>query len=350
MDAMLKQNLIAALQNQPIANFSAEEVNAAAINGIFEAAGLSKDASIRELSRSIGAFDLVLEAIDEILPIKVQNTLGQFAEVRTFARDAEVVFKIDKIGTRRAKLTISKGSRAGIYKAARLGSKTFSLDTMTYTVAVYTTLEEILLGTVSLAEFFNNILEGFEEIVYKETFNALAAGSTIGYNGFGGAVQGSGVNQQANSTNPSITTTKANLGAALDQVIPVVKQYGQPVIFGSYDKLAAIYNPLAATPGHPNSVDSLDIRNYGFVQVYKGIKVVELPNYLVDETNSTWFYDTKYVFVIPTGAKPVKIALKGEMYIQKNQQATGGEKWEVHKIMGVGVAMANNYAVIEING
>ena len=45
-----------------------------------------------------------------------------------------------------------------------------------------------------------------------------------------------------------------------------------------------------------------------------------------------------------------KLNTASDMFIQKNQQATGGEKWEVHKIMGVGVAMANNYAVIEING
>ena len=39
-----------------------------------------------------------------------------------------------------------------------------------------------------------------------------------------------------------------------------------------------------------------------FVQLYKGSKVVELPNYLVDN-NDEWFYDPKYVFVLPSGIK-----------------------------------------------
>ena len=55
------------------------------------------------------------------------------------------------------------------------------------------------------------------------------------------------------------------------------------------------------------------------------------------------------VFVLPSGVKPVKVALKGEMYIQKNQQAVGSEKWEAHKLLGVGVAMANNFAVITVS-
>jgi hypothetical protein len=83
--------------------------------------------------------------------------------------------------------------------------------------------------------------------------------------------------------------------------------------------------------------------------MYKGVRVVELPNYLVDNSNDEWFYDPSYVFVIPSGVKPVKIALKGELQIQRNAHAVGSEKWEAHKLIGVGLAMANNYAVIQVN-
>ena len=51
---------------------------------------------------------------------------------------------------------------------------------------------------------------------------------------------------------------------------------------------------------------------------------------------------------MPSDVKPVKVALKGEMYIQKNVQAVGSEKWEAHKLVGVGVAMANSFAVITV--
>ena len=178
MEKELKLGIIAALENKPSANFSAEDVNDAAVNAIMKACGLNKDSSAREIrAKEDMAFALIEEAVDEILPKKLEQVLGEFAEIRTFARDAEVVFNIEKIGKRRAKLTISKGARGGIYRAARLDSKYFSPSTSVVTASVYVTLEEIILGTASLGDLYNNILEGFEEIIYKDVFNALATGA-----------------------------------------------------------------------------------------------------------------------------------------------------------------------------
>ena len=334
MNKELKQVLIAALNGVPAtANFSAEETDRAAINAMLKEIGIDENSTSREIrAKEDLAFALIEEAVDEILPKKLESVLGEFAEVKQFARDAEVVFNIEKIGKNRAKLTISKGARGGIYRAAKLDSKYFSVNTTIQTVAVYVTLEEIILGTMSLAELYSNILEGFQEIVYKDVFNALASGQAVaGYDRIG---------------HDSPTTVKSNLGAAIDKVMPYVKQYGIPTIFGSYQALANISNEAATN--HPELMDSADRRNYGYIQVYKGSKIVELPNYLVDNGNDEWFYDPAYVFVLPSGAKPVKVALKGDLTLIRNTQATGGEKWEAHKLIGVGVAMANNYAVVKV--
>ena len=332
MNKELKLGLVAALENRPSASFSAEEVNEAAVKAIMAECGLDENSSARDF-RAVEdkAFALIEEAIDTTLSKKLEEVLGEFAEVRQFARDAEVVFNIEKIGKNRAKLTIAKGARGGIYRVAKLDKKWFSPSTSVETVAVYVTLEEIILGTMSLSELYNNVLEGFEEKIYKEVFNALAAGQSAAGTGY-----------NAITTN----TTKATLGSAIDSVLPVVKAYGIPTIFGSYAALSNIYNPLAASSGYPNVEDSADIRRYGFVQVYKGVRCVELPNYLVG--SSDWFYDDDKVFVVPSGVKPVKVALKGDLTLIRNTQAVGSEKWEAHKIVGVGVAMANNYAVLTV--
>ena len=333
----MKLGIIAALENKASANFSNEDVNAAAVNAIMTECGLTAESSAREIRAvEAKAFALIEEAVDQILPKKLEQVLGEYAEVRSFPRDAEVVFNIEKIGKNRAKLTISKGARGGIYRAARLSNKYFSPVTGVETVAIYVTLEEIILGTMTLGELFNNILEGFEEKVYKEVFNALATGAPVaGYNRINGG------------SSSYVSTTKSALGTAIDHVMPFVKQYGAPTIFGSYSALSELENDGSAY--HPELKDSEDRRNYGVIRLYKGVKVVELPNYLVDLTNSEWVYDPKYVFVLPASAKPVKVALKGEMYIKKNEQSVGSEKWEAHKIIGVGVAMANNYAVITVS-
>lgn len=336
MNKELKKTIQAAMSNSGYANFSAEDVNAAAIAAIMKECGLDENSTSRDFRRVQDlAFALIEESVDEILPAKLQNVLGDYAEVRSFARDAEVVFNIEKIGKNRAKLTISKGARGGIYRAAKLDRKYFSLDTHVETVAVFVTLEEIILGTVSLAELYANILEGFEEIVYKEVFNALASGKAVA--GYDRIEEGQ-----------NMAVAKGDLASAIDKVMPYVKQYGVPTIFGSYQALSNLSNPAAEF--HPELVDSADKRQYGFIQLYKGARVVELPNYLVDNTNSAWFYDPSYVFVLPSGANPVKVALKGELTLVRNTQATGSEKWEAHKLIGVGLAMANNFAVIKVTG
>ena len=335
MNKDLKLGIIAALENRPSTSFSAEEVNEAAVKAIMAECGLDENSSGRDF-RAVEdkAFALIEESIDQILPAKLASVLGEFSEVRQFARDAEVVFNIEKIGKNRAKLTIAKGARGGIYRVAKLDKKYFSPETSVQTVAVYVTLEEIILGTVSLGELYTNILEGFEEIIYKEVFTALAAGHSTA---------GAGYNAK------TISTNKATLGSAIDSVLPIVKAYGIPTIFGSYAALSNIYNPLASTSGYPNIEDSSDVRRYGFVQVYKGVRCVELPNYLVDNSNEKWFYADDKVFVIPSGTQPVKVALKGDLTLIRNTQAVGSEKWEAHKMVGVGVAMANNYAVITVS-
>ena len=334
MNKELKQVLVAALNGVAAsANFSAEETDKAAVNALLKEIGIDENSTGREIrAKEDLAFALIEEAVDEILPKKLEGVLQEFAEVRQFARDAEVLFNIEKIGKNRAKLTISKGARGGIYRAAKLDRKYFSVDTTIQTVAVSVTLEEIILGTLSLAELYSNILEGFEEIVYKEVFNALASAKPVaGYDRIG---------------HDSPTTVKASLGSAIDKVMPYVKQYGIPTIFGSYQALANLSNP--ASEWHPERNDSAERRQYGFVQLYKGAKVVELPNYLVDNKNEKWFYDPKFVFVLPSGVKPVKVALKGDLTLIRNNTAVGSEKWEAHKLIGVGVAMANNFAVIEV--
>ena len=334
MNKELKQVLIAALNGVAAsANFSAEETDKAAVNALLKEIGIDENSTGREIrAKEDLAFALIEETVDEILPKKLEGVLQEFAEVRQFAKDAEVLFNIEKIGKNRAKLTISKGARGGIYRAAKLDRKYFSVDTTVQTVAVSVTLEEIILGTVSLAELYSNILEGFEEIVYKEVFNALASAKPVaGYDRIG---------------HDAPTTVKASLGAAIDKVMPYVKQYGIPTIFGSYQALTNLANP--ASEWHPELSDSAEKRQYGFVQLYKGAKVVELPNYLVDNKNDKWFYDPKFVFVLPSGVKPVKVALKGDLTLIRNNTAVGSEKWEAHKLIGVGVAMANNFAVIEV--
>jgi hypothetical protein len=173
----LKGLLQANLQPTPGVNFS--DVQSATRNAIQEFYGLA-DLSPREIKvRRVEIMALIEEVIDELLPQKLIDRVGDFAEVKQYARDAEVVFHIKGKGKRRAYLTIKKGQRAGMYQAARLDDMQMALPIWTETVGVYVTLEEILLGKYSLADLMANIMDGFVERLYVQVIEALQAAASL---------------------------------------------------------------------------------------------------------------------------------------------------------------------------
>jgi hypothetical protein len=275
---------------------------------------------------------LIEEVIDEILPIKLNERIGNFAEVKQFARNEEVVFEIKNRGKRRAWLTIKKGQRAGMYQAARLDNTFMAMETWVETVGVMVTLEEILLGKYSLNDLMNNILDGFVERMYSQVIEALqTAGS---YAPAANADSGTGID-----------------AAALDPLIRIVAAYGSPTIFGFHSVVSKFTNATLDVSTYSPNVPASDldeIKEKGYVGVYKGTPIVMLPNYITDEsTNATWLVDESYLFIIPGDAKPVKVALRGDLTIKDVEHPTGSMEQNAHKLIGVGLLLTNNIALYE---
>lgn len=337
---MKKELIQKALRGQSVLEFSAADVNSQAINEIYETLGIAKETSMqRVLARKDEIFAIISEEIDEMLPKNVENIMGRFAEVKQFARDAEVNFLIKKIGQRRARLSIKKGARGGIYRAARLDNKSMGLDVETYTVGMYVTLEDILLGSMSLAELYQNILLGFEDKIYQEIVAALRTASTAG---------------KASHVFTNDGTT-AQLLPDLDEAIRVAKAYGDNVLvvgFRSYlNKItnAVDFIPSGSIHNNPNAPqeDINEIRGNGIVTLYKGTPILELPNFIyADGATAVWTFKENQIFVMSGDAKPVKVAMKGDMFIAEDTQPTGSMAWNAHKMIGVGLLLIDDVCVI----
>jgi len=300
-------------------------------NALIEFYGLT-DLTPREIRRNkVHIMALIEEVIDVILPQKLQERVEMFAEVKSYARDAEVVFDIKAVGKRRAFLTIKKGQRGGLYQAARLDDRQMSLPVWTETVGVYITLEEILLGKYSLQELMNNILDGFVERMYVLVVEALQAAS--------GSV-------------PAVNTASAAgfAPASIDPILRVIATYGVPTIMGFHNVITKINNNgfiASSNPTLPAS-DLEEIKNNGYIGKYKSVPVIKLPNYILNEvTNATWMLDEAKLFILPSGAKPVKVALKGDLTIIDDVHPSGSEEWNAHKMLGVGILLYNNIGIYE---
>ena len=340
MEKKLLDSLTAALRGVGVTNgaekFSAKDVNEQAIVDLREAIGAKADTPISVFrSKREEVFEIISEALDEILPKELGDILGGFAEVKTFARNAEVEFELKGQGLRRARLTIQKGARGGIYRAARIDSRYMGLDTEVETVGVYVSLEDILSGDVTFGELYQNILTGFEDRIFGETVAALRTAETL--------------------APASHTFTAAGFDAVtLDHAIGLASAYGdQVIVLGFQNFVSKITNltPIAGANPNISQEDANDVRRYGFVQLYKGTQVIKLPNYVLKDAATyngvKWAYSENELFVLPGAIKPVKIALKGDMYIQDNKNADGSEGWDAHKMVGVGLLLADNICIVK---
>lgn len=323
----LKQLLKGALSQDASVNFADREE--AAVKALCEYYNLDPKADYREIKRNPRYFSVIEEVIDEILPERLTNIMGQFADIKTFGRDEEVIYKVEKIGKKRALMGIVPGARGGRYKAHRLDGYNLSISTSTITAGVFVNLEEILLGKASLADLMNNILEGVEYYIYKEIVKAMRTLKTHA--------------PQANiGTGADVSAT------AIDSLIRVISAYGKPTIFCFQGMASKFNNLVGITNVNPNisSQDLDEIRDRGLVSIYKGTPIVVIPNYLEDEIeNSSWIFSEADAFIVPAAAKPVVVAFQGEGYLKEVEHNLGGAEMNYHRMMGTAVIFCNNCAV-----
>ena len=302
--------------------FSYEDLNDTLRNELRELAGTY--ALYRENKNTI--FALIEETINDILPKKVMEQYGQFAEIKTFAQGDRPVFrqKISVASRRRAKQFITKVGLAGIYEVFKLDGKSYEVQTTAFGGAAQIGFEEFLDGRVDFATVLDIVMEGLDEAIYVEIAKALI-----------GAVK----NLQASNQ----TTQTAFVEKEMDRLVSIADAYGQATIYCTFE-FAATMIPEAGWV-------SEDMKNQkwnnGYLANYKGHRVIVLPQSFEDETNTTKVIDPAYAWIIPTGGndKPVKVAFEGDTLVDERRGDDWSREVQVYKKVGVGAVITNNICV-----
>ena len=271
-------------------------------------------------------FSLIETVIDDVLPKRVLDLYGQFAEVKVFGQGEKPIFnqKITAYAKSRAKQFITKVGLAGVYETFKLDGKSFEIQTTAYGGAAEIGFEEFLDGRVDFADILDIVMEGLDECVYKEIANALK-----------GAVTGL---QTANKT-----TQTGFVETEMDKLLAVANAYGQATIYCTYE--------FAATMVPAEGWVSDDMRNQkwnnGYIANYKGSRVIVLPQSFEDATNTVKVIDPAYAYIIPTGAneKPVKIAIEGATAVREVENQDWSREVQTYKKVGVGTLITNNVCV-----
>lgn len=271
-------------------------------------------------------FSIIEEVLTDVVPKKVAIAYEQFAETKVFAQGDKPLFR-RKLGNSRtrAKQFITRVGLVGVYEVFKLGAMEESFEVQTSAIggAAQVGFEEFLDGRVDFAELTNIVMEGMDELIYREIGEALKAS----------------INQLPPANRVSVNGFDE---AAFDRLLTIAAAYGEPTIYCTYEFAVKM---LPQDAWRYTEAMKTELWRTGRLADYKGKKVVILPQGFEDETNTVKVIDPGYAWIIPTGAdtKPVKVAFEGGTHIHEvDMNHDWSKEFHVYQKVGVVAMLANN--------
>lgn len=298
-------------------------------------------------------FQIIQESFDEVLPDYVGNFIGQFAEIKSVPNGQRASF-IVKRGRRRAKTFVTEVGLAGVYEAFRLDVDTFEVSAKAYGGAAYIDFERTLDGSEDLVEPLQLLLDGLQEAIYRELLKALITAT-----------------QNSDMPTANIASTTNFDPAEMQRLCTIAKNYGggNAVIFATPEFVQEmgpdaigmpIYGPYALTgspaagsaPGYATPVynpnDIASIAATGYITMFRGTPIVQLPQAFTDDNNDTYQVPPQYAFIFPAGnQKIIKVVFEGDTDVRDWQHRDRQMEIEIYKKFGVAILTTNDWCVYE---
>ena len=169
----LKELAVYAAKGQAPTNFSVENVDEALRDGLKELAG-----SVNDFMRNrYDIYDIIIQAADEIVPKKVIDAVGIFAEVQNVPQGQKAIFRT-RLGRTRARKFLTQVGLSGVYETFRLDHGYFELSGHAIGGACRIDFERMLDGAENMADLVSLLTEAQTDAVYQEVQKALRAAVT----------------------------------------------------------------------------------------------------------------------------------------------------------------------------
>lgn len=282
-------------------------------------------------------FEIIITAADEVVPNKVIDAMGMFAEVKQVPQGQKALFKRGLVGRNRAKKFLTQVGLSGVYETFRLDNETFELGGRAIGGGASIDFERFLDGADNMSDLMDVITEGLTDAAYGEVQKALTAA----------------INAVGRPDANKVIDTAFN-GDNMFKLVSTVKAYGgNAVIFATPEFIGAM-GPDAIVPVganyqgvyHPQDIDA--IHNTGYINIFRGTPVVQLPQSFLDESNTTTWLNPQFAYVLPTGKeKVVKIVFEGQTqmwdFINKDQSI----EIMTYKKMGAAILTHHNWGIYQ---
>ncbi len=330
--ALAKANARASLNPSVAYSFEGEKLSAEALNKTFikELNELGKTPQdFRENKNLI--YTLLEVGLTEVLPQKVMQAYGQFADVRTFAQGTKPVYKvkISEASKKRAKQFVTRVGLAGRYEVFKLDGYTLEVPTAAYGGASRIEWEEMLDGRMTMSDYYNLVLEGLDEAVYREIAKSLAALKET-------------VPTLQHHAQAGFTDT------TMDTLLQIADSYGgKSTIYCTFEFAAKMLPDTSNNYAAWSDGMKDEIWNNGYFATYKGHRVIILPQSLEDNVGKDATFVNKVIdpslaFIIPTGAeKPVKVAFEGTAQVKSFDNRDWSTELQTYQKLGVATYLVN---------
>lgn len=331
----IKELALYAAKGTAPANYQVENVNEALRDAFKDLAG-----SVNQFMKNrYDIYEIMIETADEIVPNKVIDAVGRFAEVQVVGQGQKALFK-RSLGRNRAKKFLTQVGLSGVYETFRLDKTTFEVPAMAIGGAVTIDFERFLDGAEDMAELMDIITEGLTDSVFIEVQKALKA-----------AINATG-RPDANKVSENTFDAKSMI-----KLINVVKAYGSNAVIFAPPEFVAAMGPDAIVPVgtnyqgiyHPQDIDA--IHNTGYINLFRGTPIVQIPQSFIDETNTKTWIDPQLAYVLPTdGEKVVKVVLEGQTQVHDFTNRDNSMEIHVYKKMGAAILTHHNWGIYQNTG
>lgn len=331
----LKELAIYAAKNEAPTNFSVDNVDAALADGLRDLAG-----SVNQFMKNrYDIYDIIITAVDEVVPKNVMDAVSIFAEVQQVPQGQKAIFK-QKVGRTRAKQFLTQVGLSGVYETFRLDNKTFELGGHAVGGATTLDFERMLDGAEIMSEYVSVLTEAQTEAVYKEIQKALRA-----------AINAEG--------RPTANWVSQNTFDAdkMFRLCSVVKAYGNGAVIFAPPEFVGAMGPDAIVPVganyqgiyHPQDIDM--IHNQGYINIFRGTPIVQIPQSYTDENNTTTYIDPQLAYILPTGGdRVVKVVLEGPTQIYDWTNKDNSLEIDTYRKLGVAILTQHNWAIYQNTG
>lgn len=334
--AQLKELAMHAVRGTAPETFSVENVNEAFRDSLKEIAG-----SINSFMKNrYDLYDIIIEAADEIVPNKVISAMAPFAEVRVVPQGQKAIFKTT-VGKNRAKKFLTQVGLSGVYETFRLDTTTFELAGHAVGGATTIDFERMLDGAEVLADCMEIITEGLTDAVFGEVQKALRA-----------AVDASD-RPDANKVVENTFDAQKMFG-----LMTTVRAYGSDAVIFAPPEFIGAMGPDAIVPVtaqgaqgiyHPEDIDA--IHRTGYINLFRGAPIIQIPQSYTDENNETTWIDPQLAYVLPAGKeKVVKVVLEGNTQIYDWTNKDQSMEVNVYRKMGAAILTNYNWGVYQNTG